>query len=111
MTLIVDDDEVNLNMIEKRLSRAGYKVVQCATGGEAYTHLASFIIDLVITDMDLNHISGVDVLMYVREKFGSLPVILMSGNPDNLKIDGFDGYLEKPFSMQELLNIVQKFQV
>jgi FixJ family two-component response regulator len=57
--------------------------------------------------MDMKSMSGEDVLKFVRQEFGSLPVILMSGNPDNLKKKGFNGYLEKPFPMQELLDTVE----
>ncbi len=62
---------------------------------------------MVITDMEMGVMSGKHVLKYVRKQFGSLPVVLMSGNPDNLRMEGFDGYLEKPFSMRALLAAVE----
>ena len=62
---------------------------------------------MVITDMEMEVMTGEHVLKHVRDQFGSLPVILMSGNPDNLRREGFDGHLAKPFSMRELLAAIE----
>jgi DNA-binding response OmpR family regulator len=107
IVLVVDDLRMQLDMVGSRLSRAGYKVLLCHSGEEAIETLNSQMVDLVITDMDMKSISGEDILNFVRQEFGAMPVILMTGNPDNLKKRGFDGYLEKPFSMQNLLDTVE----
>jgi len=82
-------------------------MIGCHSGEEAVNKLKSQIVDMVITDMEMGAMTGEHVLQYVRKQFGSLPVILMSGNPSNLKNKGFDGYLGKPFSMSELLTVVE----
>lgn len=107
IVLVVDDLRMQLDMVGFRLLRAGYKVLLCHSGEEAIETLNSQMVDLVITDMDMKSISGEDILNFVRKEFGAMPVILMTGNPDNLKKRGFDGYLEKPFSMQNLLDTVE----
>lgn len=105
--LVVDDQEVLLDLVNRQLSHAGYNVIGCCSGEEAVDRLNSKDVDMVITDMEMGATTGEHVLKYVRKQFGLLPVILMSGNPDNLRMTGFDGYLEKPFSMQELLAVVE----
>ena len=109
MTILVVDDQLPvLCLLQCQLSRAGYCVVACRSGEEAVEQLQSQAVDMIITDMEMGAMTGEDVLRHVRKEFGSLPVVLMSGNPGNLRADGFDGYLEKPFSMPELLAVVER---
>jgi two-component system NtrC family response regulator len=105
--LVADDQQFQVELISCQLSSAGHSVIGCGSGEEALDRLNSQDVDMVITDMEMGVMSGEHVRQHVRKQFGSLPVILMSGNPDNLKQDGFDGYLEKPFSMRELLTVVE----
>ncbi|MEN6489535.1 MAG: response regulator [Smithella sp.] len=105
--LVVDDQQVQIDLIGCQLSRVGHTVIGCRSVEEAVDKLKAQIVDMVITDMEMGEMTGEHVLQYVRKQFGSLPVILMSGNPGNLKEKGFDGYLEKPFSMRELLKVVE----
>ncbi|MGA3116950.1 MAG: response regulator [Syntrophobacteraceae bacterium] len=105
--LVVDDQEMQLYLVGCQLSSAGHSIIGCRSGEEAVGKLNSQIVDMVITDMEMGAMSGEHVRQHVREHFGQLPVILMSGNPDNLRGEGFDGYLEKPFSMRELLVAVE----
>lgn len=105
--LVVDDQQVQLSLMESQLSRAGYRVICCRSVEEAVGKLNSQIVEMVITDMEMGAMTGEHVLQYIRKNFGPLPVILMSGNPDYLKKPGYDGYLEKPFSMVELLTVVK----
>ncbi len=105
--LVVDDQQIQIDLMSRQLSSPRFKVISCRSGKEAVERLNSQTVDIVITDMEMHVMTGEHVLEYVRQEFGSLPVILMSGNPDNLKKKGFDGYLEKPFSMRELLTVVE----
>ena len=108
--LVVDDQQFQVDLLGSQLSHAGYEVTGCYCGEEAVTMLKTLPVDMVITDMEMGVMSGEDVLEFVRKEIGSLPVILMSGNPDNLEKNGFDGYLAKPFSMQELLTVVERLR-
>ncbi len=107
LILVVDDQQFQIDLLGHQLSRAGHRIIGCRSGEEAVDKLNSQIVDMVITDMEMDGMTGEHVLKYVRERFGPLPVILMSGNPDKLKKKGFDGYLEKPFLMRELLTVVE----
>ncbi len=105
--LVVDDQPSQINLMERQLSQAGYRTIGCCSGEEAIDKLVSHKVDMIITDMDMGGITGEHVLTHVRKRFGLLPVILMSGDPDNLRRKGFDGYLTKPFSAQQLLTAVK----
>ena len=104
---VADDRQFQIDLIGCQLSSAGYRVIGCRSGEETVDKMNSQIVDMLITDMEMGVMTGEHVLEYVREEFGSLPVVLTSGNPNNLKREGFDGYLEKPFSMEELLTVVE----
>jgi CheY-like chemotaxis protein len=108
VVMVVDDQEMQLYLVGCQLSSAGHSVIGCGSGEEALDRLNSKDVDMVITDMEMGVMSGEHVRQHVREHFGSLPVILMSGNPENLRREGFDGYLAKPFSMRELLAAVER---
>ena len=105
--MVVDDQDMQLDLVGCQLEFAGYGVIGCRSGEEAVDKLNSQAVDMVITDMEMGAISGEHVRRYVREHFNSVPIILMSGNPENLRQEGFDGYLAKPFSMRELLLAVE----
>lgn len=107
VVMVVDDQEMQLYLVGCQLSSAGHRIIGCHSGEEAVAKLNLQAVDMVITDMEMGVMSGEHALKYVREQFGSLPVILMSGNPDNLMQDGFDGYLAKLFSMRALLAAVE----
>jgi two-component system chemotaxis response regulator CheY len=83
--LVVDDQEMQLYLVGCQLSSARHSVIGCGSGEEALDRLNSQDVDMVITDMEMGLMSGEHVLKYVRKQFGPLPVILMSGNPDNLR--------------------------
>ena len=105
--LVVDDQQFQIDLMDRRLSQVGYKVIGCRSGEEAIDKLGSQKVDVVITDMEMDGMTGEHILTYVRSQFGPLPVILMSGDPDSLERNGFDGYLAKPFSMRQLLIAIE----
>lgn len=108
MTILVVDDHLSqIRLMRSQLSKAGHNVIGCCSGEEAIDRMKSHGVDLVITDMEMDGLTGQDVLQHVRERFRSVPVILMSGNLDKLQKKGFDGYLAKPFTMTELLSAVE----
>ena len=84
-----------------------YEVVQARTGTEALTSAARDRPDLIVLDLGLPDVSGVDVIRGVRAH-AETPIIVLSarvGSPDKVQaLDlGADDYVTKPFSMQELL--------
>lgn len=107
-TILVVDDELQIRrFLRITLEANGYDVHETATGGDALLKVAQLRPDLVILDIGLPDIDGLEVLRRVRE-WTNTPVIMLSvRDTDRDKISaldaGADDYLVKPFSMDELL--------
>jgi two-component system KDP operon response regulator KdpE len=105
--LIVDDEPTLLRALAMNFTARDYEVVQARTGTEALTSAARDRPDLIVLDLGLPDVSGVDVIRGVRAHAEN-PIIVLSariGSPDKVQaLDlGADDYVTKPFSMQELL--------
>jgi two-component system KDP operon response regulator KdpE len=104
--LLVDDDEVLASTVSKTLRAQGYRVSVAANGGDALTASSIEEPDVILLDLGLPDIDGIDVCRQLRRWFRN-PIVVLSGDltPDR-KIDaldeGADDYITKPFSMQEL---------
>jgi DNA-binding response OmpR family regulator len=105
--LLVEDDEILSDGISKALRQAGYTVDQIMSGGDADLALASNIFDLLILDLGLPKLDGLEVLRRLRARKQSLPVLILTAR-DRLEdrvmgLDfGADDYLTKPFDLPEL---------
>ena len=104
--LVVDDDEVVRATVATTLASRGFRVHEARNGTEAHCQLANRDIEIVILDLGLPDISGLDVLQQIRDT-SNLPVVILSGHGE--EIDrvvglemGADDYVVKPFSAREL---------
>ena len=105
--LVVDDDRSALKFISANLLARNYEVVTAHDGVEALEQLKEHIIDLIILDMMMPRMDGLEVCRRVRT-YSTVPIIVLSGLQDEEKkvqaLDlGADDYLTKPFGLQELL--------
>ena len=105
--LVVEDDETIAEIVAYQLEREGHAVTIARDGVEALEHLRSGGFDLVVLDLMLPRLSGVDVLRILRRD-SAVPVIILSareGDADQVSaLDlGADDYMTKPFSMRQLL--------
>lgn len=108
--LIVDDDPAALRMIEYIFDRADYEVYLAATGPEALSKAGEAKPDLVILDVMMPDVTGLEVCQRLRAQpaLARLPIIMLSAK-DQLedKVNGFeagaDDYVSKPVDPQELL--------
>jgi two-component system KDP operon response regulator KdpE len=105
--LIVDDEVQMRRLLEMTLEQDGYRLVVAETGGQALTRAAMDRPELVVLDLGLPDMDGMDVLRRVRE-WSTAPIIVVSVR--NLESDiiaaldaGADDYLNKPFRSGELL--------
>jgi len=112
--ILVVDDEPNLRrVLSAQLSRDGYEVHTADDGEQAEEMLLEHHIDLVITDLRMPKMDGMQLLRRALEIDNNLPVILLTahGTVDNaveaLKTGAFD-YLTKPFDQEEVRSIVRK---
>jgi nitrogen regulation protein NR(I) len=111
--ILVADDEPNLRrVLTAILRREGYDVVQAADGAEAIDLLAEPV-DVVITDLKMPRIDGMEVLRHASANLPHVPVIMITafGTVDNavaaVKAGAFD-YIEKPFEQEQIRQIVNK---
>lgn len=107
--LAVDDSRTNLNVLGNRLGEAGYLMVLSESGDEALDIIAARGIDLVLLDMVMPGLSGIDVLTEVRgsRATSDLPVIMITGRSDPEAVvealaAGADDWVAKPFAFEVL---------
>ncbi len=106
--LVVEDEERIARFVERGLRAAGYSVDVAATGREASTALRTGRHDLVVLDLGLPDMDGVDLLRDLRGAGLTMPVVILSARDEvRDKVGGFesgaDDYVTKPFAFEELL--------
>jgi two-component system, cell cycle response regulator len=108
--LVVDDEPVNLTLLSKRLAHRGYQISTAASADEALAIINASRPDLVLLDIFMPKVSGVDLLRTLRENeaTASLPVILVSALGDTAHIvrglaEGANDYVTKPVNQPILL--------
>ncbi|POY38606.1 response regulator [Solitalea longa] len=109
MTILVAEDEpIMLTTIALRLKKDGFNVITAKDGKEALDRLNEIKPDLIITDMMMPYISGLEVIQQVRKKYEEqIPIIILSSmGQENIVVEAFQAgandYLTKPFSPAEL---------
>jgi two-component system KDP operon response regulator KdpE len=105
--LLVDDEPPIRRLLRTSLTAQGYDTIEAASGEEALTMLARNRVDVVVLDLGLPDIDGLDVLARIRAG-SAVPVIVLSSRADEpgkvKALDlGADDYVTKPFGMDELL--------
>ncbi len=105
--LVVDDEPQVLRLLKTALAERGYDVVSAASGEEALVSVAHRLPDVIVLDLVMPGISGLDVCRSVRDRW-TVPIIVLSARGDEhdkvAALDlGADDYLTKPFGMEELL--------
>jgi two-component system response regulator HydG len=111
--LAVDDAPNTLEVLERNLTSQGYQVFTAQSVPEAITILKTTPVELVITDLKMPGVSGLDLIRHVRENFKETEVIMITGYPSvegavkAVKI-GAEEYLAKPFTDEELLSAVRR---
>jgi DNA-binding NtrC family response regulator len=111
--LLVDDEEPIREAMLLLLKAADYRITACASGQEALQILANEQFDIIITDLFLPDITGIDILTKAKGLFPSLEVILITGHASAetavraMKEGAFD-YITKPLNFEELRMILAK---
>jgi len=107
---VVEDDTDIAEIIKDNLNREGYKTKIFNDGAQAYDAIIKKQPDLIILDLNLPGMSGIEVCKYLRsnEVTAEIPIIMLSARSEEIdKIIGFevgaDDYVTKPFSPRELL--------
>jgi signal transduction histidine kinase/DNA-binding response OmpR family regulator len=111
--LVVDDETELLEVLKDFFETAAYNLDLCSTGEEAIAHLREKVYDVVVTDINLPGVDGLEVLRLAKELDENVSVILITGNAtvfnaiEALRKGAFD-YLTKPFDLFDLEKVVQK---
>lgn len=112
--LVVEDNEKNMKLLRDVLRAAGYRTLEASTGGQALMLATEHRPALVLMDIRLPDMDGVEALSRLRmgERTASIPVLAvtaqaMKGDSERFKEAGFDGYLSKPLDIDGLLATVE----
>jgi two-component system cell cycle response regulator DivK len=116
LVLLVEDNEKNLKLLRDVLTAKGYRVLEATTGEAAVELTLAEEPRLVLMDVQLPGIDGVEALRRVRAdpRTADLPVLAltaqaMDGDRERFLAAGFDGYLSKPVDIGELLATVASY--
>ena len=104
--LIVEDNELNMKLLNDVLEAYGYEVIQAREGGAALTLAKVYRPDLILMDLQLPDISGLDA---VRRLKAAVTAFAMAGDERNTLESGCDGYVAKRIMLGPFLQIVESF--
>jgi len=114
--LVVEDNAMNLKLFSDILMASGYDVLVAETGQEALEVVQEQNPDLVLLDIQLPDISGLDIArdLKSREAFKSIPIIAvtafaMAGDAEKAIAAGCDAYITKPISIPAFRDEIQKW--
>jgi two-component system, cell cycle response regulator DivK len=113
--LVIEDNEKNLKLVRDVLEYAGYEVVLAKTGEDGIDAAARCAPDLVLMDLQLPGIDGIEALRQMRETGQTaVPVVAVTAfamREDRRRVlaAGFDGYLEKPISVRDFPDQIRAF--
>ena len=105
--LVVDDEAQITRVLKTALSTQGYGIRTASDGDDAIQLMKSWMPDLIVTDLRMPHMDGLELCRHVRKE-SRLPIIVLSvKGEETIKVEaldaGADDYITKPFSMNELL--------
>jgi len=111
--LVVDDESVIREGVRRILERSGYQVTLAIHGQQALEHLQKEAFDLVISDLKMPGMSGLDVLRLISRLQADIPVLIITGYAtaemasDAVACGAFD-FLSKPFTPDQILSLVHR---
>ncbi len=114
--LVVEDNEKNMKLFRDVLRAKGYRTLEATTGGRAVQLAIDHRPDVVLMDVQLPDIDGVEALGRLRadERTASIPVLAltaqaMEGDRERFLAAGFDGYVSKPVNIVALVATVEQY--
>jgi two-component system, cell cycle response regulator DivK len=114
--LVVEDNERNMKLFRDVLQATGFRTLEATTGERAVELVFEHRPDLVLMDIQLPDIDGIEALDRVRadDRFASVPVVAltaqaMEGDRERFLAAGFDGYLSKPVDIADFVATVKRY--
>ena len=114
--LIVEDNELNMKLFHDLLEAHGYNTLQTRIGIEALQLAREHRPDLILMDIQLPEVSGLEVTKWIKEDedISSIPVIAvtafaMKGDEERIRQGGCEAYISKPISVSKFLETVRSY--
>ncbi|MBO6816618.1 MAG: response regulator [Rhizobiaceae bacterium] len=114
--LIVEDNELNMKLFNDLLEAKGYSIIQTRDGMKALDLAREHKPDLILMDIQLPEVSGLDVTRWIKEDDGisSIPVIAvtafaMKGDEERIRQGGCEAYISKPISVASFVKTIQYY--
>jgi len=114
--LIVEDNELNMKLFHDLLDAQGYETLQTREGLQALALARQHLPDLILMDIQLPEISGLEVTKWLKEddELSHIPVVAvtafaMKGDEERIRAGGCEAYISKPISVSYFLETVRRF--
>lgn len=112
--MVVDDSSTVRQVLHMTLEQAGYNVTEAVDGNAALTLLENDHVDMLVTDLNMPNMDGINLIKHVRQKPGNrfLPIIMLTSEsqPECKKKGmeaGASGWVTKPFKPEQLLSVIK----
>ncbi|MCX6137203.1 MAG: response regulator [Ignavibacteriales bacterium] len=111
--LVVDDEEALRTVLSSELENEGYTIASAGDGDDAINILRERTFDLVLLDIKMPRVDGFEVLRFIKERFPSTKVIMLTGFADlknaiESKKLGAEDFVSKPYDLVDLLTTIER---
>ncbi len=112
--LEVEDNPLNMELVIELLTMHGFTVHSAIDGEEAIKKIEKEVYDLILMDIELPGIDGIEVTKIIKAKYKNIPVIAltsyaMKGDKERFINAGFDDYVSKPLVVSDFLKKIEKY--
>lgn len=114
--LVVEDNELNMKLFHDLLEASGYDTIQTRSGLEAIDLAREHHPDLILMDIQLPEVSGLEVTKWIKEDddLRSIPIVAvtafaMKGDEERIRKGGCEAYLSKPISVGKFIETVKAY--
>jgi len=114
--LVVEDQEDNRQILRDLLGNAGFNLVEAENGEEALSTLVDHRPDLILMDIQLPEVSGLEVTRWLKDDddLCQIPIVAvtafaMKGDEERIRSGGCEAYISKPISVMSFLETIRRF--
>ncbi|MCB0320629.1 MAG: response regulator [Bdellovibrionales bacterium] len=114
--LVAEDNLINQKLVATLLERKGHRTTVSSNGSEALEQLSKNTFDLILMDLQMPKMSGIEATHAIRESnsnYNNIPIIALTahalkGDKEKILKEGLNGYVAKPINQQELFSVIEK---
>ncbi len=110
--LVVEDDTAVRGAVSRYLKSQGHRVVEAADGIEGLSQLGTQTVDLVLTDVDMPEMHGIELIQSLRQETPDVPIVVMTAVHEAINLVehelGIEHVLTKPFGIEELETVLRQ---